>query len=55
MLLRLSVQAVIPKSVTPEYIQKNTELDFVLSNKDIYMLSLLFNQEKYAWDPKTVF
>uniref|UniRef100_A0A1B6L130 NADP-dependent oxidoreductase domain-containing protein n=1 Tax=Graphocephala atropunctata TaxID=36148 RepID=A0A1B6L130_9HEMI len=47
--------AVIPKSVTPEYIRCNTQLDFSLSSEDIYAISLLPTQEKYAWDPVTVF
>uniref|UniRef100_A0A1B6FK05 NADP-dependent oxidoreductase domain-containing protein n=1 Tax=Cuerna arida TaxID=1464854 RepID=A0A1B6FK05_9HEMI len=48
--------AVIPKSVTPEYIHSNTQLDFSLSRENIYAItSLLATQEKYAWDPVTVF
>uniref|UniRef100_A0A1B6JCJ3 NADP-dependent oxidoreductase domain-containing protein n=1 Tax=Homalodisca liturata TaxID=320908 RepID=A0A1B6JCJ3_9HEMI len=47
--------AVIPKSVTPEYIHSNTQLDFSLSRENIYAISLLVIQEKYAWDPVTVF
>jgi len=57
-LLRWALQvgyAVIPKSVTPEYIRANTQLDFVLSSEDIFNISLLCRQEKYAWDPSGVF
>lgn len=49
------VAAVIPKSVTPDYIHANIQLDFVLCSEDIYNISLLCRQEKYAWDPSGVF
>lgn len=45
--------AVIPKSVTPEKIKMNTELDFKMDFKNMDRLSNIFDDifQKYAWDP----
>lgn len=56
-LLRWALQEdllIIPKSVTPERIKENTQLDFVIPEDDMKQLNNISTHEKFGWDPLTV-
>lgn len=46
--------AIVPKSVTPQRIQENAQLEKELSTEDINTLNNIGRKEKYAWNPETV-
>lgn len=54
--MRWSVQqnvAVIPKSRSKEHMEANINLDFVIPDEDMVLLSKR-KQEKFDWDPNSV-
>lgn len=56
-LLRWALQrnyAVVPKSITPEKIKENADLDKPLSDADMNLLNNIGRKEKYAWNPDIV-
>lgn len=56
-LLRWALQqniAIIPKARSKQHIESNIDLDFVIPEQEMNVLSNLRNTEKYAWDPKVI-
>ena len=56
-LLRWSLQqniGILPKGSSKAHIVENIDLNFVLSEEDMNMLSSLKVKEKFAWDPTVV-
>lgn len=56
-LLKWNIQkgnVVLPKSITPERIKSNTELDFDLSAEDINTLNNFNIGKRTCWDPNTI-
>ncbi len=56
-LLRWALQkglSIIPKSVNPDHIAQNIELDFEISSKQMGLLDSIEKVKKYAWNPDRV-
>uniref|UniRef100_A0A069DSG9 Putative aldo-keto reductase n=1 Tax=Panstrongylus megistus TaxID=65343 RepID=A0A069DSG9_9HEMI len=56
-LLRWSLQTgfgVIPKSVNPERIKSNIDLDFLLSDEQLKALNSIQHRQKFSWNPDTI-
>ncbi|GLH03623.1 Aldo-keto reductase AKR2E4 [Gryllus bimaculatus] len=56
-LLRWALQnnlLIIPKSLSPDRIRSNIELDFTIPEQEMKVLNNMSHQHKYAWDPLTI-
>ncbi|KAL1137757.1 hypothetical protein AAG570_009453 [Ranatra chinensis] len=56
-LLRWALQrgyGIIPKSVNPERIKINSEIDFTLEDNDMESLNSIEHRQKYSWNPDNV-
>ncbi|KAG5683351.1 hypothetical protein PVAND_012637 [Polypedilum vanderplanki] len=56
-LLRWAYQqniGILPKASSKAHIEENIDLDFVIPDEDMKILSELKTKEKFAWDPQTV-
>ncbi|PSN44394.1 Alcohol dehydrogenase [NADP(+)] A [Blattella germanica] len=56
-LLRWALQqgiGIIPKSVSPDRICENIQLDFNIPDSEMTIINNISTVEKYAWDPSTV-
>lgn len=49
-----NIAGIIPKAVKKEHIRDNIQLDFVIDEENMNVLSTL-PQQKYAWDPSNVY
>lgn len=50
----MNFSAIVPKSVTPERIENNADLNEALSDEEMSELNNIGLKKKYAWNPDVV-